>query len=534
MIIDLNETNETPEFLCDLCIIGTGAAGLALASEMLNTPFNIILIESGGLEHEPKTQALYNADISGLPHTGTMEGRVRIPGGSTTKWAGQALPLMPIDFERRDWIPHSGWPVSFDDLTPYYRRASRFLLVDKMNFDSDLLTYLKTHPPAFDPSKILYHFSKWSPTPNIRENHLPSIKESDHCTLLLHANVTKIELDASLKQARQVEVHSLLGHRAIVKAKNFVICAGGIESARLLLSNNRQQPNGIGNDHDLVGRFFQDHPSAVIGWLKTSNPKQAQRLFNVFHKRKLKYSVRCTASQEWQRQQQTLNMSTGVTFVADNSALQDLKDVYRAMRHHSFDMTTLLKLFRAVGRSAAILSPAMHYVLRGRSYTPGAKLRIGLTSEQEPNPESRILLSERADALGTPLSNIRWKLTELTRYSMQQFATALRDEFQLSNIGKIEFEPWLFDNSSAWMEHVTDQFHHIGTTRMHDSPRYGVVDRNCRVHGIENLYIGSSAVFPTSGHSNPTLTIIALCIRLADRLKHELGFISDLKKDDVP
>src|SRR3990167_6774635 len=135
--------------------------------------------------------------------------------------------------------------------------------------------------------------------------------------------------------------------------------------------------------------------------------------------------------------------------------MQDLKDVYRAMRHRSFDMTTLLKLCRAMGHSTAILSPIMHYVLLGRSYTPRAKLRIGLTSEQEPNPDSRILLSERFDALGIPLSNIRWKLTELTFYSIQQFAMALRDEFQLANIGKVELEPWLFDNSAAWMEHVT-------------------------------------------------------------------------------
>ena len=143
-------------------------------------------------------------------------------------------------------------------------------------------------------------------------------------------------------------------------------------------------------------------------------------------------------------------------------------------------------------------------------------------SEQEPNPDSRILLSDRKDVLGVPITKIRWMLTELTRYSMQQFALMLRDEIKMTGIGELKLESWLFDSSSNWMWNVIDQFHHIGTTRMHDSSHYGVVDRHCCVHGISNLFIGSSAVFPTSGHSNPTLTIIALCIRLADRLKQEL------------
>jgi choline dehydrogenase-like flavoprotein len=149
-------------------------------------------------------------------------------------------------------------------------------------------------------------------------------------------------------------------------------------------------------------------------------------------------------------------------------------------------------------------------------------MRIGLTSEQVPNPESRIQLSDRTDSLGIPRSNVRWKLTELTRYTMRQYCLTLREEFSRAGVGDIQLDEWVFDDAQPWTDHVTDQYHHMGTARMSDSPSQGVVDRNCQIHGVSNLYVASSAVFPTSGHSNPTLTIIALCMRLADRLKGEL------------
>lgn len=518
----MKATTGPAELSCDICVVGSGAAGLTIASELLNTPLKVVLVESGGWEHEPPTQALYDVDVSGLPHPGATEGRFRICGGSTTKWGGQALPLTPIDFERRDWVRHSGWPISFNDLIPYYSRASRFLFVDDLNFDTDLFEHLRTRPPAFDPQRLCYHFSKWSPKPSIREHYLPTIGQSDDCKLLLHANVTDIVLEGALNRVRTINVRSLEGHSAKVSARNFVLCVGGIETARLLLANDRQHPNGIGNEHDLVGRFFQDHPSAMIGFLKAHNPARAQGLLNVFHKRGLKYSVRCTATPQWQREHRTLNASMGTTFVQNDSGLQDMKDVYAGIRQKSFRGETLRKLLRVARRPSPAIQPAWHFLVHGRSFAPGAQILIGVTSEQEPNPDSRILLSDRSDALGIRRTNVRWQLTEMTRHTIQKFAGLLREQFQQAGIGEIQLEPWVRDDSPEWPEHISDQFHHIGTARMHDSARQGVVDRNCQVYGVSNLYVGSSAVFPTSGHSNPTLTIIALCMRLADRLKAEL------------
>ena len=523
MIVDLEATNGTLELRSDLCVIGSGAAGLAIASEMIQAQINVTLVESGGAEHEPPTQALYDVAISGLPHPGSTQGRFRILGGSTTKWGGQTLPLMPSDFERREWVPHSGWPISFEELGAYYERAGRFLLVDRFNFDTDLFAYLRTRPPSFDEEQLWYHFSKWSPKPNLREHYLPGIRTSNRCTLLLHANVTEIQLEEGRNRVAGIQVRSLKGHSARVRAHAYVLCVGGIETARLLLANNKQIPSGIGNEYDLVGRFFQDHPSAFVGWLNSPDPARTQQLFNVFHKRGLKYSVRCTATPKWQRNHKTLNVSMGATFVGDDSTLQDVKDIYVAARQGQLAPDLLRKLFRTMRHPASALLPAYHFVLRGRSFAPASRMRIALTSEQEPNPESRILLSDTTDALGMTRANVRWRLTDLTLHTIRQFAHTLCGEFRRAGIGEIALESWVLEDSSEWMNHITDQYHHMGTTRMHDSPRQGVVDRNCQVHGVSNLFIGSSAVFPTSGHSNPTLTIISLCIRLADRLRQELG-----------
>ena len=523
MIVDLSAAEGPTQFTFDLCVVGTGAAGLTIASEMLGTPLNVVLVESGGLDFELPTQALYDVDISGLPHPGSTQGRFRVCGGSTTKWGGQALPLMPSDFERREWVAHSDWPISFDEVRRYYPRAYRFLSVDERNFDTDLFSYLGVRPPAFDVQRVWYHFSKWSPHPDLRQHYLAALRDSRHCTLLLHANVTSIVLEPDFGRVRQIEVQSLDGRKATVRAKVFVLCVGGIESARLLLSNRKQRPNGIGNELDLVGRFFQDHPSAMIGRLRSADPAGAQQRFNVFHKRGLKYSVRCTATPEWQRKRRTLNVSMGMTFEQDDATLQNLKDIYGALRQRRFGPDLVGKVWRTALHPSAAVVPTYHFVVHRRSFSPGAPMLIGFTSEQEPNPESRILLSEKVDALGMPRANVRWKLTELTRHTIREFAGTLGEEFRRAGIGEIELQPWVFEDSSPWTMHITDQFHHIGTARMSDSPRTGVVDQNCQVHGVTNFYIGGSAVFPTSGHSNPTLTIIALCMRMADLLKRVLA-----------
>lgn len=523
MIVDLDSSRELGELSCDICVVGAGAAGLSLATQLLNTRLQTVVLESGGMEAEAATQALYDVEISGRPHRGAIEGRFRICGGSTTRWGGQALPLMQSDFEHRPWVPNSGWPINFEELRPFYSRASQFLLVDDRDYDRELLSYLSARPSPFDPQKLWYHFSKWSPKPSLRETYLPGICASETCTLLLHANATDINLSRNLTVVDNITARSLSGRHVRVNARIVILCAGGIEVPRLLLANSSQQKNGIGNGHDLVGRFFQDHPNAFVGSIKSDKPDRIQKLFNVFHRKGLKYSVRCTAAPSWQRERQTLNASMGITFVQDGTAFQELRDLYSSIRARKLTSANRRQIMRIARSPSQSIAPVWHYIARGRSFSPGAGLSVGLTCEQEPDKESRIQLGEKKDQLGMPSASVHWKISDATWRTMRLFADLLSKEFLRAGLGEIQFEDWLNDPTNDWQSRISDQYHHMGTTRMNDSPRLGVVDRNCRVHGISNLYVASSSVFPTSGHSNPTLTILALCMRMADELRRSLA-----------
>jgi len=522
VIIDFETAGPIPDVTYDLCVVGTGAAGLALASRLIDSSLRILFIESGGRDHEPTTQALYDVDIGGLPHRGSTEGRFRVWGGSTTKWGGQALPLMPIDFERRDWVAHSGWPLAYAEVERYYPDAYRFLGVDGMNFDSDLFTHLRTRPPGFDATALWYHFSKWSPEPDLRRKWTAKIEESVGCTLLLHANVTNIRLHEDLSRVESLSICTLSGRRASVRARAFVLGLGGIETARLLLASNSQVVSGIGNQRDLVGRFFQDHVWAGIGTLR--NAGRTQALFNVFHKRGLKYSVRTTAAPEWQLSHRTLNMSMQMLFApGPESALQDLKSLVSAVRQRRLPASAVRSALRVIRRPGSVLQPAWHYAVFGRSYVPDARIVVGIACEQEPNPASRIVLGAARDRLGMPRAEVRWKLTDLTLHSLRTFTRTLTTELPRVGVGNLDLEPWLWADGGDWTAHVTDQFHHMGTTRMHQSPSEGVTDIDGRLHDVVNLFVIGSSLFPTGGHSNPTLTLIALALRLADKLERELG-----------
>lgn len=518
MIVDLAESS-LPEQTCDVCVIGSGAAGTVLATELDGTPLKVIVCESGGLDHEPATQALYDADITGLPFPGTQDGRFRVYGGTTTRWGGQALPLLPSDFQQRDWVPFSGWPISYETVEPFYSRAAKFLLIDDLDYDQQLYPHLRRDRAQVNARRVWHHFSKWSPRPDLRARSTPQYRASANVTLLLHANLIDLTLRPAHDGVESATFRSLHGAAVTVRAKRFVLCVGGIETARVLLANRSQQPTGLGNGHDRVGRFFQDHPGARVGVLRPTNDVQFQRLFNVSQKNGLRYSSRLTATPALQRQRRMLSATAFVHFdLPDNSGMQRLKNAYRLIRRDRRPLAALSELLAAAARPGETIYPMYRFARSGEVYSPVSQYVLGIVSEQEPSPHSRVTLSStRVDALGVPLADVCWRPTDLTRYTLQTYAAILREE--LAGIAKLELFDWLSDPGSAWQTHVDDQKHHIGTARMADSPTDGVVDRNLRVHGTDNLFIASSAVFPTGGHSNPTLTMLALTFRLADRLR---------------
>jgi choline dehydrogenase-like flavoprotein len=526
MIVDLNDLEDDGTYDADICVIGGGAAGIAMAREFFDTPHRMILVEGGARRHESPTQRLYDTEIVGLPHVGVHVGRARVLGGTTTLWAGQALPLCEIDFRERDWVPDSGWPLTRAELEPYYRRAERVMHLEPMTYDERAWPPSAAKPPRYDPSKFQAAISQFSPQPNFARAYHAGLRRSRNITVLLHANATAIHLGRdSPSVVERVEVRSLGGKKGSVRARYYVVCCGGIETARLLLASDSVDPRGVGNAHDLVGRYFLDHVHTKAAVILPRDRRTLGAMFNAFYDKGIKYAPKILSTAELQEDRRILNVAGDVCYdIPEDSAVESAKLILRAARRPELRPA----LPRAVGNTLRRPNELFEAVYRRliykeTLYPKRGPIYLGVQSEQQPNPDSRVRLGESVDALGMRRTALDWRLTELDRRTIEVFVREVAVEFERLGIGRIDLSTFaLSDFPTSMGERVHDSSHHMGTSRMHDDPKRGVVDRHCRVHGVRNLFVGSSSVFPTCGFSNPTLTIIALCLRMSDGFKRDL------------
>jgi choline dehydrogenase-like flavoprotein len=513
LLIDLNES-QTRRFGGDICVIGTGAAGLTLASVLLQSGVSVIMLESGGFDSDRDANRLNVVETDRwLLFQGAQRGRRRGLGGSTACWGGQLLPLEPIDFAPRAWVDHSGWPITAEDLAPYYRLALQFAGADERNFDSDVSRLLGRQSP-FDPRVFSYFFSKWSPHPRFRDLLAEDLRQSTDVRVFLHATVTRIELDNGGDRVREVRASNAAQEEFVFTAETIVLCTGGIETPRLLLANRHQAPRGIGNGHDLVGRFFQDHPNVRVGTVRSAEPQRMHELFSPATVDGLDVTPQLSLAPEVQEKDGLLNASAHVWFRYPRTLLQRL---------------SLLNLVRRIGAepnaarnlvdAGLLLSgPTIRMLRQGARLGEEARFTITVIVEQEPSPESRITLASRTDRFGVPRAKVRWQLTDKTWGTVVRVSRALESQFRQVGLGTLDIFPHIATDRTYWNVFPHDANHHMGGTRMASSPDAGVVDENCRVFGVENLFVASSSVFPTGGHSNCTLTIMALALRLAEHL----------------
>jgi len=528
MIRDFAEFDDGAAVAADICIVGGGAAGITMAREFIGTRFSVLMLEAGGLEAEVETQKLYESEVVGLPHTGVHEGRARVFGGTTTLWGGQALRLDALDLQKRSWVPHSGWPISHEELEPFYDRADRVLRLGPRISYRDLCAGFGLQDPGFDPARLYMECSQWSPKPNFGTTYRQELKGASNISVLLHANVTSVVTKDPAVAVEKIEFRTLTGKQGTAKAHVYVICCGGIETARLLLASDRAEPQGLGNKHDLVGRFFQEHIHIRFGDLLTNGRKCLQDYFESFYKYGLKYFPLIALSPRVQAEKHLLSVHGSAMFDdAQNSGIVALKQLFRKLSRGTKGGPGELRRFLR----DALMSPGdlcrlgYRFYIKGRSGTPRhGPIYIGAQAEVAPNPDSRITLSKARDRLGMRKLKLDWRIGELERRTLYEYIRTVASEFERLGLGSFDLGQVAFlDDAVAWARMAHDSAHHMGTTRMHESPQQGVVDPNCRVHGVDNLYIASSAVFPTSARSNPTLTILALCLRMADRLKDVLS-----------
>lgn len=520
MIIDF-ACEEAPAFFdCDICIIGSGAAALSFLSSFYSTKYKVLVLEAGGEAITKRNQDVYDVITPLHSFQSARDGRFRVFGGTTTLWSGQTLPLDKIDFYKRDWVPFSGWPITYEDLAAYYRLADEFFRVDATDYGADLYSLINKKPlPETQDLKL--RFSKWCTAPNLRELYRKKISASGNITLLQNANLCSINLGANGGYVECLNFKTFDGKVGQVKAKKYILACGGIENARLLLASNKQNEKGVGNDHDMVGRFLQDHPSAFIGNLKT-DPKRIQSYFNYSFYRKTRILPRLILSDDCQRRHRILNASATIQFITDEDSPFTLaKEIYRKSVRDGLSKNEIKLFARLLRQWPQLVIVGRNYLFNKKVYTPNSMAKLHLMMETPPLKDNRVSLSSQKDELGMPKSVVTWSLNGMVSDTLIHASNIFKTYLEKVNLGNLETESWLKD--PQWDEKLVDCKHHIGTTRMSDNEKGGVTDKNCKVFATSNLYLAGSSVFPTSGHANPTLTIVALALRLADHIKDTLN-----------
>lgn len=529
----------------DVCIVGAGAAGISLALELADSGVDVLLLEAGGAGPEARTQALYGGEVSDPRlHSPPDRYRERRFGGTTTVWAGRCAPLDPIDFERRDYLPNSGWPIDPEALAPYYPRANRLCEAGEFAYTVD--TAFARSLPAMIPGFSGQSFTdstleRFSCPTDFGTRYAERLRAHPNLRVMLHANVTRLQLDPNGNAVRHALVQTLNGRRLKVHARRFVLATGGLEVARLLLASRDVLPAGIGNGNDRVGRYYMCHVAGTVGRLQL-NGEPAWHGYDVddegvYCRRRL------ALSPDSQRRLGIGNFIARlhhprITDPAHGSSV--LSALYFARPLIPFEYASrlygdevvswrqkarhLLNLFRAPQK---VLAFAWHMLrdrrLAARKYPslivppPNNCFSLDFHAEQEPQPDSRVTLSDDCDALGMPRLKIDWRYSPGDVRTVTRAVAALAEDIRLSGVGRFSYQP-------EEIEHEMTRYgayggHHLGTARMGTDPRYSVVDPDCRVHGVDNLYIASGAVFPTSSQANPTLTVVALALRLAEHLK---------------
>ena len=515
MILDFNRTGEKTAFEADICVVGSGAAGLTVAAH-LGQRLRVLLVEAGG--QRPDTAGLAG-EAAEWAFTGFEAGRARVFGGATTLWAGQCIRLDPIDFERRDWVPHSGWPIAAAELAPFYDRAEAFMGVPGAVYDGSTWQRFGIGIPDLTGADVQPKFTVYMRQPDFTQHVGRTLVRNGNVDLLLNAAVTSVDLDPAGRSVQGLSISGEGGRVGQVRARTFVLCGGGIENARILLASNAVMAEGVGNGHGLVGRFFQDHPSGTTGVVAAPATAVVQNQFRMLRKGGRRYWPKLALTEAAQRRDRTLNANALMLYDYDeNSALTRAKAAVAAAqgRNPARVATEAARLLR---HAPELAYRAAHMLATGKApmFKP-SRVMLKAHVEQRPDPDNRVTLGRERDRFGVPLPRLAWRVGSDELRTLRAVTDAVGQVFGRLGWGEMRREPWLDEGPNAARAHLEDTYHHHGTTRMAATPSEGVTDAQCKVFGTENLYIAGSSVFPTCGYANPTLTIVALAIRLGDHL----------------
>jgi choline dehydrogenase-like flavoprotein len=476
----------------DLAIIGGGPAGISLALALAGTKLKIALLESGGMNFDPKIQKMYAGGESGVRYTALDAGRLRFMGGSSNHWGGWCRPLDETDSALRDWVPHSGWPITRKALDLYFPKAQALCEAGPWIYDKG--SEAQQNPMLPLGKGGLY--TSWFQFSKTRDSVLPTyfghryeqdLKAARNVTPYVHANVTGIRLAANGQRVDHLDMATLTGNHFTVKPRMVVLAAGAMENARLLLASNDVMLTGVGNHNDLVGRFFADHPTPrdVATMVVFGGSLAACYGSNVI----LANGAIMRAA-----------FSPTAGFLKAKNVAGSLTTVDNPIELDDTGKAAVITTALALGVDAS-----------------GAKAySLGCGMELAPDPDRRLRLTGDKDALGLPRLKLEMRIADSDFALYRRTLAELGRQLLASKAGLLRLN---FSHREQWLTAMDWGNHHMGTTRMSGDPKQGVVDADSMVHGVGNLFVAGSSVFPTYGSSNPTLNLIALTLRLGDHLK---------------
>jgi choline dehydrogenase-like flavoprotein len=508
LLHDIPPANLTP----DICIVGAGAAGITLAVEFARKGKKVLLLEGGGAVREDSSQALYDSEIAGLPHRGIHTGRIRVKGGTTVRWGGQILELDPRDFTPRPGVPESGWPFPKTELTSYYERALQLEGLARVE-RSDAAVWRDHNLPFTQFDDLEAYLSRWCPEPNFARLHNKILTTHPNLHLWLHASA--VELLTEGEAAVGLRCRTLTGVETTFCAGRYIFCLGGIESSRFFL---QPRPGGLPwNRSGLLGQHFQDHIDCNAAQIIPHNLASFHDTFDPIFSRGFKYLPKLRLPPQLQSQLGTLSVGSTMGFEDTGKARMQAKHTIRNLMRGRFNEVSRDNLTHTAKHVPMLFRQAWRYYVERRAYAPlEVRILLRIHCEQEPTSRSSITLSSQRDPLGLFRVRFDWQISERELETIRQYV--LIAQRSLAGIATIIPDEDLMSGSPNFLARCDDSNHHMGGMRMSTSDSNGVVDTNLRLYGLSNTYICSSAVFPCSGFSNPTHTVLALAIRLSDHL----------------
>jgi choline dehydrogenase-like flavoprotein len=473
VIFDSIEQFRASGFQPQVCVTGSGPAGVTVARELAAAGIPVVIFEAGGLDFSEESQEFYKGETKGDPYFSLDATRLRFFGGSSNHWAGWCRVLDEVDFEPKPHLPDSGWPIRRTDLEPFLGKVHDILDLE-----------------PFKPDRPVSDDIRWvqlikSPAVRFGEKFRSEISQSAKIALVLNTSVTELKGDG--KRVRSARLWSNGAERGEFWADTFVVCTGGLENSRLLLWSNQQSGNGVVPQPEALGRYWMEHPQFEGGNIV------------LFDKTVFEHDAVNEAF-----------------FSPSRSAINERKILNFGMRVIEAPYPGMKQLVADLACHAPDLA---EWIALGLAQHLRCAAQIYVAWEQAPLASNHISLSPtEKDPAGVPRLNLHWKKSALERHTFLEGLKLFGETFAAKNLGRLRIDDWITSGADYPDDQELAGHHHMGGTRMGDDPKTSIVDRNCKVHGMENLYVGGSSVFTTSGQCNPTTTIVALALRLGAHL----------------